>query len=420
MKTINLNENVHLHILQTTKFKDVNIYVDLLDNSDKEDQTERLLLAHMLEDTCTLYDTKELVSNHMAKLYDARLSVFPDVKGKARILEVKSSVINGKFVSEDNLLEKQFKDIYEFLLNPLWINKSYPLKLFNEIKDRLRLFINSESDNPNAYSYKKADILFGEYLKVKANYTVERLDDIDVTDVIDLYNKLINENVVDIFVVGDVVEEEVIKLSTKYLNFKGRKANKELVYKAKLKEYVEKVEERKINQSLLQLRYTIERTSLDNNFHAMLIANGILGTLPTSLLFQEIREKRSLCYMISSTVNGYDGTLKIFTGSDRKNLNEVRDLIKIQVERIKNGDFDDELLETTKKMYINIYRQGKDNIKSLMWDEYRNTLINDDLTLEKSIEKIKHVTKESIMDVFKDVELKVCFILKQSEENYDE
>ena len=60
MNTVNLKENVNLHVYKTDKFKDVNIYIEFLDNSDKHDQVLRNLLGMMLEDSCNLYKQKRL------------------------------------------------------------------------------------------------------------------------------------------------------------------------------------------------------------------------------------------------------------------------------------------------------------------------------------------------------------------------
>ena len=60
MNTVNLKENVNLHVYKTDKFKDVNILYWILDNSDKHDQVLRNLLGMMLEDSCNLYKTKRL------------------------------------------------------------------------------------------------------------------------------------------------------------------------------------------------------------------------------------------------------------------------------------------------------------------------------------------------------------------------
>ncbi|HCY05878.1 MAG TPA: hypothetical protein DHS57_00900, partial [Erysipelotrichaceae bacterium] len=107
------------------------------------------------------------------------------------------------------------------------------------------------------------------------------------------------------------------------------------------------------------------------------------------------------CYSISSVVYGYDGVMKISTGIDYKNIKKVKGLIEDQIDKIKNGKFDDSLLETTRRMYINVYRANSDNVKSIMWDIYRNTILDDVMSIDKTIEEFKKVTKESVMESFK-------------------
>ena len=419
MNTVNLNENVNLHVYNTDKFKDVSIFIEFLDNSNKHDQVLRNLLGMMLEDSCSLYDTKQAVTNLYNKNYSGGFSVSFDVRGCARLMEVKSSFVNGKYVEDNTLLEKQFSVIYEFLLNPIWKSKEYPLELFNELKDKLRQEILVLNDRPSSYSNNKADLLYGEFLGVKADLDVSYLETIEIEDVINIYDYIISNSRIDILVIGDVDEELVKKYSKKYFNFEPRVSSKDMVYKSNRVDFVDEVENKNINQSLLQLRYKTNKTVLDEDFPSMIIGNGILGTLPTSLLFKEVREKRSLCYSISSIVYGYDGVMKVSTGIDYKNIDEVKELINIQINKIKSGDFDDELLNTTVKMYINVYRSNSDSVKALMWDQYRNTIIDDGMTIEKMIEEFKKVSKESISEVFKDVELVTSYVLKQKE-NEDE
>ncbi|NLP22828.1 MAG: insulinase family protein [Erysipelotrichaceae bacterium] len=413
MNTVNLKENVNLHVYKTDKFKDVNIYIEFLDNSDKHDQVLRNLLGMMLEDSCNLYKTKEAVTNLFNKNYGGSFSVSFDVKGCARLMEVKSSFVNGKYVEDDTLLEKQFSIISEFILNPIWKYKEYSTSLFNELKDKLKQQILVLNDRPSSYSNNKADLLFGEYLGVKADLNIKELNDITIDDVINMYDFIINNTRIDILVVGDVDNDEVLKYSKKYFDFDSRDVNFKMVYKSKKDEFIDEVENKNINQSLLQQRYKTNKTVLDDDFPSFVIGNGILGTLPTSLLFQEVREKRSLCYSISSVVYGYDGVMKISTGIDYKNIKKVKGLIEDQIDKIKNGKFDDSLLETTRRMYINVYRANSDNVKSIMWDIYRNTILDDVMSIDKTIEEFKKVTKESVMESFKDVELITSYVLRQ-------
>ena len=50
----------------------------------------------------------------------------------------------------------------------------------------------------------------------------------------------------------------------------------------------------------------------------MFVMNSLLGQSPTSLLFEEVREKHSLCYSISSYLIQFDGALIITLGTNKE------------------------------------------------------------------------------------------------------
>jgi len=76
----------------------------------------------------------------------------------------------------------------------------------------------------------------------------------------------------------------------------------------------------------------------DEQRYAFHLLNVILGVSSTSRLFQEIREKRGLCYSVSSHwLNLHDGGfLAISAGLDRKNIEKSLSLILAQFEKLRN------------------------------------------------------------------------------------
>ena len=65
----------------------------------------------------------------------------------------------------------------------------------------------------------------------------------------------------------------------------------------------------------------------------------LLGQLPNSLLFSEIREKRNLCYSIYSNLMHYDGIMSIHTGISKTQRDLVLQLIDEQIETIRKNAF---------------------------------------------------------------------------------
>lgn len=412
-------DGVEFHVEKTPKYKDVNIEVIFSKPLDGKDDVYYYALCQFLEDSCMPYDNKQKVSNILDELYGAKLNVKIEKRGQMLILRFVCSVLNGKFVHKD-LLKQQFNLLSAFILQPKFYDEIKGKHLFEETKEILKLNIKTVNDDPAIFANNRAYENFGDMLEKQCIYNLEDVNKLDYEYLYQKYQDMINNMAIDVFVVGDVDDKQCLEYFYENFHFNPRDIDKKLVYINKRDKFDNIIEYRQVTQSNLVQLYSCNRSSISKDYASMIIGNGILGLLPTSLLFQEVREKNSLCYSIFSDFKIYDGIIRIGTSFDIENLDKIQMLIEEQLNKMKNGDFSNELLETTKQMYINNYRQSEDSIASLMWNAFRESVIHDNRTTSKIIEDIQNVTKDSIQAAFNDVELKVTYVLAQKgANNYD-
>lgn len=412
MKTINLAENVSLHLHETEKFNDITVSFRYKNSLENTNRTARTYLTQLLNDSCCAYPTKEAVTRCFDTLYGSNFKVISDNLGKLDIIEFRLSTLNGNVVHED-LLTKQIDVLSEFINNPKIVNGLFDETLFNEMRERLILMIQSFHDQPGNHASDQAKRLFNPSQKCKALPTVDDVKNCSNEDVVKAYHQLMNEDALDIFVLGDFDDEEVLDLIQTKFKFSSRKPIQEVIDLNTKETFEEIIEHKAISQTRVVMMFTTNQTMLDESYPAILLANGLFGTFPTSFLFQEVREKRSLCYSISSRIDNYDGIISVATAIDGANFEQVRDLVLEQVRRIKQGDFSDELLETTRKMYINVLRSSIDSQKSLLTLDYREILLNESLNVNRVLERIRQCTKEDIINAFQQVEPKLTYCLMQ-------
>ena len=419
MLTYKIVDGVEFHVEKTPKYKDVNIEVIFSKPLDGKDDVYYYALCQFLEDSCMPYDNKQKVSNILDELYGAKLNVKIEKRGQMLILRFICSVLNGKFVHKD-LLKAQFSLLAAFILQPKFYDEEKGKHLFEETKEILKLNINTVNDDPAVFANNRAYEIFGDMLQKQCIYKFEDVNELDYEHLKYKYQDMIDNMAIDFFVVGDVDDKQCLAYFNEQFSFKPRIVDKQLVYVNKRNNFDDIVEYRQVTQSNLVQLYSCNRTSISQDYASMIVGNGIFGLLPTSLLFQEVREKNSLCYSIFSDFKIYDGIIRVGTSFDIENLYKIKLLIEEQLTKMKNGEFSDELLETTKQMYINNYRQSEDSIASLMWNAFRESIIHDNRTTAKIIEDIQNVTKDSIKAAFNDVELKVTYVLAQKgANNYD-
>ena len=89
------------------------------------------------------------------------------------------------------------------------------------------------------------------------------------------------------------------------------------------------------------------------------------GGSPASRLFREVREKRSLCYSISTSYDRHKAVFFVTAGIAFDKRDEVAEAVLQELDRVRMGDFTAEDLETARSAAANAYRMIGDGSGSL-------------------------------------------------------
>lgn len=419
---VEINSGITLKMIQSKKFKDICLSINFFSENNEQNATERALLSMVLSDRCAKYDTKKKMSGVCDHLYGCTLGSRVVTYGKAHCLEIRSRVINPSYVHENNHLFNDWLElIHEVIFNPCMIHDELSKDLVEENKRILMSKILRREDDAQSVVIEKCFELAGEDqpLGVKPRGNKEILEKLTNLDITRQYHAMMNHDQIEILVCGDFDEMALSKMIQKQFNFKERKPILENAYCLKSDTEYEKREVRNIPQSNIALVLSTDISVLDRNYPALKVANGILGQLPSSYLFQVIREQHSLCYSIYSSLISYDGACLITTGIEKYNIEKTLKLIDEQIERCQSGDFSDELLNTTKQMLANSLRSSLDNMTSIVSYNLSNLILNREYSVEQNIEDILNVTFEECVEVFKKMKKIATYVLV-SRENDDE
>ena len=145
-----------------------------------------------------------------------------------------------------------------------------------------------------------------------------------------------------------------------------------------------------------------------------LLYNAILGGSASSKMFQEVREKASLAYTASSSYVRYKSNIFIRCGIEIKNYKKAIEIIKKQLEDMKNGIFTDEDIENAKKGIISSIKSIDDEQDTEITYFFGQELTNNKITLEEYIKKIQNISKENIIKIANDAQINtIYFLIKQ-------
>ena len=95
------------------------------------------------------------------------------------------------------------------------------------------------------------------------------------------------------------------------------------------------------------------RTGVDymdyDRYYSLMLANSILGGGPHSKLFNNVREKESICYYANSGLEKCKGLMMVNSGIDPDQYDRALKLIRKELEDVKLGNFTDLEIEKAKR-----------------------------------------------------------------------
>ena len=143
-----------------------------------------------------------------------------------------------------------------------------------------------------------------------------------------------------------------------------------------------------------------------------MIYNSLLGGSANSKLFQNVREKASLAYTASSSYYRFKNNIFINCGIDIPNYQKALEIIKKQIEDMKNGDFTDEEIENAKNGIIASIKTIDDEQDTEITYYFGQELSGTKTNLEEYIENIQKVNKADVLEVAKQISIDTIYFLK--------
>ena len=388
----------NLHIINTDKFKTVTVDVSFRRKIKKDEITIRNLLKELMVNSSFNYPSERSLIMQTERLYDLKLLASTFRLGTYSILSFKTRFLNEKY-TEEGMNEESIKFLLDLIFKP---------KLDNDVdkcKKKIEKSILSLSDNKIKYALLRLLETTEDMPYSYNNYGYkEDLDKITDEDIKKYYDSVITDDIVDVFVVGDVDVNEIKQIFKEY--FKVSTFHKtelsllvsELPKNRKINEHREFDN---VNQTQLTMLCGLSGITDYERKYVLPVYGELLGGSSNSILFDTVREKNSYAYYVNALVKA------------------VVKLIEKSLNGISKGKFDVDKLESSKKTMISAIESSLDNPIAIINNYYAKVLV-DALDVNERIENIKKVSVDDIVSVSKKISVHTLFLLEASdEENND-
>lgn len=410
-----IKNGVNLHLIETKKFKTISVQFRFKTILEPDNMTSRALLANMLDINSKLYSTQREFRRKLSELYGANFYTDVTRYGNYHVLSLNMDCVDEKIVGKTDLFSEVMNFLHEVIFFPNIENEHFDVETFYREVEKFRDDFASRYDDNMVYAEDRLNQKFFETKEHQmTSYGEESyLQMITPERLYSTYNNMINQDQLDIIVVGNVNHRSVMK-SLESFQFSERKVCCEnLFFKYTEKTNISHEEEIKdINQTILVMGLRSPIYYHEDYYYAGLIFNGLFGSMPHSKLFQVVREKENLAYSISSEVDVYRGMILVHAGVDSENAQHTSDLVLNQLEAIRAGKFTDQEVERTKEVLKNEIIQIDDTPYSMIERAYSLALIGrSDISLNDWVEKLEAVSKNDIIDLARMIDLKATFTL---------
>jgi len=250
-------------------------------------------------------------------------------------------------------------------------------------------------------------------------FSVNVAGDIDIVEKITpeqlyaQYKTLLNTAAVEVLYVGSMEPSYIAELISKYLPFDARKpAPMETVVRTTAGEVKYHIDKMQINQCKLSIGLRTGTTLKDKDYIKFALFNELFGGSPSSKLFMNVREKKSLCYYCQPIVEAVKGVMVIASGVDIKNKDTTFEAIMEQLKDIQNGNISDAELRDARKSLENFYREITDSPASICSWYLARIIAGRADSPEEAAKLVNAVTKQDIIDISKKLVLDTVYSLE--------
>jgi predicted Zn-dependent peptidase len=323
------------------------------------------------------------------------------VKEIAGAIEGKGGIINA-FTGEEitcywNKIPSKYFNLGADVSRDLVVSPVFEAKALERERKVILEEIKMYHDNPSTYVLEKIkEMLYEKPFNMGIAGTLKTVSGLSRAGVIGLFNSIYSTNNIVFCVVGNTSWEQVLKEAKRFPK-RFSKIDSLPLYK----KHGELIEKRKgIDQAHEVLGLHMPRLK-DSNRYAGEIFDIILGGGMSSRLFQEIREKRGLCYAIKTNLEqSRDYSYEIiYSGTVKERVSEIKKLILREIKKLRN--LTQRELSEAKERVIGLKQINKEKCDLTMIDLLQEEIGGDAENYYRYEEKIKKVKLKEVRELSK-------------------
>lgn len=408
--------NAKLFCISTDRFKSEYFSLRFTVPLCAETAQQNALITAVLGRGTKRFPTKIALNRYLDELYSTAISTRNQRLGDMQCIGLAADFLGARYVGGgDGLLPQIVSIMAELLYAPVLQEGLFSKEYVESEKSNLRDAIRAAINNPRSYALSKCRKLLcgGEPYALSLFGKEETVDNITAATLTERYHALLGEIVPTFFYVGNTDPVKVAALIKAHFPlFDAMPTPYTAIVKKSEGEPLLAEEEMPLCQGKLSIGFRSDVSLGHRLAPAMLLLNEIYGGSPASKLFLNVRERRSLCYHCSSSVDLYKGVLFANAGMTPENRTLTEEAMLHEFSMIAEGNISETEFEAARHSLAHSYRQVFDNPAALSDFYAGRDLIGSADTVEDFRDAVSRVTREDVIEAAEHVRQGATFFLK--------
>lgn len=416
IETKTLLPGVTFRAFHDTRFKQGALSLQFVRPMSSQEAALNALLPSVLLRGTRRCPTLRAITEELDQLYGASVSPLVRRIGDYQTTGLYLSFMDDRFaLPGDAVLAPMLSFLREILLDPLTEKGCFLPALVESEKKNLISAIESDLNDKRVYA-------MGQLLKIMCredSFGIPRLGEPEQVASItpeglwNHYQEVLRTSPIEIFYVGSARPEEITRLLEPIFASIPR-ACASLPPQSPLHPSAgqDSVETMDVAQGKLCMGFITPITNRSRSFPAMQVMNTLFGSGMTSKLFQNIREKLSLCYSIGSGYYGSKGIVIVSAGIDFQQEKRTREEVLRQLDACRNGEITDEELAAAREALLSTLRATHDSPSAIEGYYATAALSGLNMTPETYMDAIGQVTRADVVSAANTLTLHTTYFLK--------
>lgn len=415
LKRVQIADGVHFNTIYDERFKTSRIAVTFLVDMDKDKVSANAIVPNILTRSCREYPTFREFNRKLDWLYGTSIVGVNGKMGDFQALTLYGVCLDDRYsLDGESVNSEMAKLLCSAIFDPDVTHGAFSEENFKQEQRQLLDAIDAQFNSKRAYSLKR----FFEVMCANEKYginkygTKEQVLSLSSQDAYNAYCEIIKTAKVEIMCLGSSDSDSVCELfKEKFSSVERTPIDGDTLIIPKADSVKEKTDKLDVAQSKLIIGFRTDCAHPDDEVYSMKLASAILGGTAHSKLFNNVREKLSLCYYCSSAYDANKGILYIESGVQKENIEKAKEAILSEVEEMKKGNITDEEMTSTKLSLKNSYLTSVDSSGGTQAWYLAQVLIGKQITPQQQAEIIEAVTKEQVVAAANKLTLDTVYVL---------